>query len=143
MEKRGFTLVELAFVLAIIGILVAMTVPAFDGIVGRARAVEARTTLEAIVHAEHAWRRDHGSYLALPAAPASVPKGTEVPFEAGDPWRRLGVAIEGTVRYQYSVTLDGTTFHAVAAGDLDGDGAHSRFTMRGDTLELVVENEGE
>lgn len=50
--RRGFTLLELCFVITLIGLLAAVTVPAYDVVHRRALALEAPTMLEAISNAE-------------------------------------------------------------------------------------------
>lgn len=140
MRKRGFTLVELAFVLAVLGLLAGMTVPAYQQSVRRAQSAEAALLLEHIANEELAWRRDHGAFLACGAMPAQPPKGEAVAFDASGCWRDLGLRVEGPVRYSYRVELHGETFRAIAEGDLDGDGVRSVFTLDGAGLDLTVQD---
>ena len=49
--------------------------------------------------------------------------------------------VDGRVWYRYQVRLDGDSFVAVAEGDLDGDGAPSRFTLSGRDLQVAVRDE--
>ena len=142
MRRRGFTLIELAMVLAVIGILVSLAVPGYRAILLRARASEARTALQGIADAELRYFRDLHRFLACAPSPAAVPQGTSIRFDAAAPgWSDLGVSMQGAVRYRYQVSLDGPTFLAIAQGDLDGDGKSSTFTLRGDTLEFTIEDE--
>ncbi|MCP1110955.1 prepilin-type N-terminal cleavage/methylation domain-containing protein [Ohessyouella blattaphilus] len=48
-NKKGFTLVELVVVIAIIAILAAVTVPSFNGYLKRQKAEECRTQQKALV----------------------------------------------------------------------------------------------
>ena len=125
--RRGFTLIELALVIAIIGLLTTMVVPAYDLLVRRARAAEVRSTLEAIADAELAHRRDTGSYL---------PCGSPGPglFEL-DPkaqcWSDLGIHFGAAPRFRYAVAADRGSFTALAVGDQDHDGKLARFRLEG------------
>ena len=143
MRSRGFTLIELAMVLAVLGLLASLAVPSYRGVLLRARAAEARIGLEGIADAELRYFRDHGRFLACaPEPPGAPPRGTTARFDATAPgWRELGFRMEGPVRYRYEIGLEGTTFVAIARGDLTGDGKSSTFTLRGDTLKLTVEDE--
>ena len=140
MRRRGFTLMELALVLSVIGVLTALAVPSLQGVMRRARAAEARTLMEAIAHAELAYFRDHGKYLAC-TSPAPPPGGATA-FGGGQAcWEALGVKVDGHVRYRYEVALAGPSFTVTAEGDLDGDGLRSRFVLDGATLRLQVTEE--
>jgi prepilin-type N-terminal cleavage/methylation domain-containing protein len=140
-SSSGFTLVELAFVLAVLGILVSTAVPAFQLTVRRAQAAEAPLMLEQIVNSQLAYRRDHGTFLACASSGPAIPAGTTTVFDAAaDGWRDLGLAAEGPVRFRYRVELDGDSFLAIAEGDLDGDGASSRFSLDGRTLSLSTQD---
>jgi prepilin-type N-terminal cleavage/methylation domain-containing protein len=140
--KRGFTIIELALVLAVMGVLVAATAPTIHFLMLNARTSEARTMLSAIAHAELRHRRDHGQVLACPAE-GEVPKGP-VRFPSERPcWKALGVETDGEVRYRYSVVVGPSGWTALAEGDLDGDGVTSTFSLDGATLALTVAREFE
>jgi prepilin-type N-terminal cleavage/methylation domain-containing protein len=138
--RRGFTIIELSFVLAVMAILVGLTVPTYQFLVHRARADEARTTVHAIAHAELQYHRDHRRYLpcedgaAIPRGPARFPNDKAC-------WEQLGIRLDGPVRYRYQVKQDGDSFTVLAEGDLDGDGRSSLFSLAGRDLQLTVKDE--
>lgn len=137
--RRGFSILELSYVLAVMGIVVALTVPAYDVFLKRARVDEARTMLAAIAHAELRHFRDRGSYLACAAA-GPVPQGP-VKFPTEPCWKELGLEVGGEVRFRYSVELAEGTFVAVAEADLDADGEASSFRWNGRLSSLAIERE--
>ncbi len=140
--RRGFTLIELAFVLAVIGILTALSVPGYRSLVLRPRAAEARMGVEGIADAELRYFRDHGRFVACPSMPAATPRGNTARFDGRAPgWKELAFSMEGSVRYRYEVVLDGDSFKVLARGDLDGDGVESLYTLRGKDLALSIEGE--
>jgi prepilin-type N-terminal cleavage/methylation domain-containing protein len=133
--KKGFTLLELAAVLALIGTVVALGAPRYERFLLAARAAEAPAILEAIAHAEKAYFRDHGHYLACEATLEKPPPGGVVTFTATtDGWKDLAFAPDGGTRFSYTVeSTDGRSFRVVAHGDLDGDGVVSTYTYDGRT----------
>ncbi|MBW2039899.1 MAG: prepilin-type N-terminal cleavage/methylation domain-containing protein [Deltaproteobacteria bacterium] len=62
MDKRGVTLLELMIVVAIVGILAAVAIPAYDGYVTRSRRSNAFTALETVRAAQEMYRAEHGFY---------------------------------------------------------------------------------
>lgn len=50
MNKRGFTLIELMIVVAIVGILLAMLVPKFEQLCKKAKAKQAASPHSRVVH---------------------------------------------------------------------------------------------
>ncbi len=137
--RRGFTLIELCFVIAIMGLLVAIVVPTYEVLLRRAQAEEAPAMLQAIAHAELQHFRDQGRYLACPAT-GEIPRGP-APFPNGQQcWQDLGIQVGGEVRYRYGVTMDGGDFLVTAEGDLDRDGAPSRYTLRGRDRSVEIED---
>lgn len=138
--KKGYTLIELSFVLAMIGVLSALAVPIYDSVLKRVRASEARANLPAIAHAEMQHYRDQGRYLDCPAF-GPVPQGAST-FPSGEAcWKELGISISGEVRYRYGVIVEEQSFRVVAEGDLDRDGTASRFTFHGIDGSIEVERE--
>ncbi|MDP2341086.1 MAG: prepilin-type N-terminal cleavage/methylation domain-containing protein [Deltaproteobacteria bacterium] len=138
--RRAFTLLELAAVLALIGLLSAAAVPALSRMVNRGRASEAVGIVEAIAHGELRHFRDRGRFLACPPTPAAPPAGTTALFDGRGPWQALGVEIVGPVRYSYAVELVDGSFRVTASGDLDGDGVLGHYALDGRTM-LVTEHE--
>jgi prepilin-type N-terminal cleavage/methylation domain-containing protein len=141
MRRKGFTLLELSVVLSVLGILIALAVPGFRTAILKAKAAEARTVVEAIADAEQRHYRDSGKYLACESSP-TLPPGSPASFDASRPgWKELGFQIDGPVRYRYEVVLVGTSFKVTAAGDLDGDGVRSTYTLDGSNLALAITEE--
>lgn len=141
-KQAGFTLIELTFVIAGIAVLSALAVPGYDLFLRRTRLSEARAALEGMVHAENAWHRDHGTFVACAPSSDAIPKGTTSHFDASRAgWKEIGIALDGEVRYQYEIALEGKTFRAIARGDLDGDGKPSTIEIRGDDFSIQATDE--
>ena len=108
-NARGFTLIELMIVVAIIGILVSIAIPGYRRMTCQARQGEAKAGLKALYVAEEAYRGEHDTYLA----------GVEAQLIL------MGFLQSGAKsRYDLEVTAaTATTFSATATGlgDMAGD----------------------
>jgi len=126
-DKRGFSLVELMIVVAIIAILAAIAIPSFLRFALRSKTAEATSNLAGIRTGEEAYRAEHDVYVACTAYPAAVPPagGTMWLAAAAGNFTPMGFAADGVVRYQYDVVINAEDampyFTASATGDLDDD----------------------
>ena len=83
----GYTLVELMIVVAIIGILAALAVPAYRSYVFRTRAAAGPTLLGAIAVRQEAYYAEFGQYVDVPTTNGGAPGTTSYP--SGGDWTGL------------------------------------------------------
>lgn len=103
--SKGFTLIELMIVVAIIGILAAIAIPNFVKFQCRSKQSEAKTNLKAMYVAEESYYGEYDAFIALTAA-QTAPGGTNP----------VGFQAKGQkIRYSYTAT-GGTTFVGNAKG---------------------------
>mgnify|MGYP003450108690 CR=1 FL=1 len=120
-KRRGFTLMELMSVVAIVGILSAVAIPTFSSYIYKARTSEATEFLGVIRLREESYRSEFGVYC--PTLPASavpndyksldtpsnlVPDPTTTrrdpkPFSSHTQGGHLGARPTGPVRFGYGV----------------------------------------
>jgi len=134
-KERGFSLVELMIVVAIIAILAAIAIPAFMRFAMKSKTSEATGNLSAIRTCQEAYRAEDDVYLpcienpGLP--PTAAPRAWDLTLGAVD-FDLIGFAPDGLIRYSYRVDWVDTApnvFTAVATGDLDDDSTPATFTI--------------
>ncbi len=132
-NQKGFTLIELMIVVAIIGILAAIAIPNFISYQKKAKTSEAKTNLHAIATSQEAYKAENDVYLTCGAYPANATSAKVVwdPLDAAAAdFKTIGFRPSGDVYYTYEVATDAATstdFTADATADLDGDGVLGRF----------------
>jgi prepilin-type N-terminal cleavage/methylation domain-containing protein len=143
--QKGFTLIELMIVVAIIGILAAVAIPAFMDYMKRSKKTEAALQLNKIGKNAKRSYSESSSYVTgiatqLPGKPGGGgccggPNNhcTAVPASfALDPvWKALDFQIDEDSLFYYDYTGAATTFTAKATGDLDCDNVEIVYTLAG------------
>jgi len=135
-SSRGFTLIELMIVVAIIGILASIGAPMFMHAQLRARATERPIVARAIATAVGDVFRQTGSAGFVgdfnPPVPAVTVKRPINWRSSGWPQLHDRLTVEGDVYYSYYFAAveagPASSLTVIAVGDLDGDGQPSTKT---------------
>jgi len=133
-SKKGFSLVELMIVVAIIGILAAIAIPNFVAMQYRAKRAEVPGNVDGIKTSELAYDAAFDAFIV-----ESTPRPNTIALSAADKVQRawvtgtgfdtLGWAPDGKVRGAYSVnSTSSTDFLVTGECNVDGDGTASSWT---------------
>jgi type IV pilus assembly protein PilA len=146
-KQKGFTLIELMIVVAIIGILAAVAIPAFLEYMKSGKGSEADIALNRLAKSSKTYRIKNsgfhpGTQALLPgtnscnAAGKMYAKGTMGPLiaalGAGNPFYDMEFDVEDAFRFDYDYNGDGAggdTFTADAVGDTDCDSGGGALTV--------------
>jgi len=104
-SQKGFTLIELMIVVAIIGILAAIAIPNFLTYQMKSRQSEAKTNLQAIRTSQIAFQAERGCYLGVTAEPVAMAVPAALTKSVPVAWG-IGVAPVGALDF----CLAGGTF---------------------------------
>jgi len=130
--NKGFTLIELMIVVAIIGILAAIAIPNFMTYQAKSRQSEAKVGLGGIFTTATSYFAENGTYSVLPTglgyAPAGSPKYT---FS----YNSAQINTVGTATICNGVTTvvapvaTASAFTSGARGNIDGDNTCDEWTI--------------
>ena len=119
-NRKGFTLIELMIVVVIIGILAALAIPRFMKATAKAKQSEAKQLLKQIYTMESTYRQANNSYGDNGLTSAA---GTFFTFP------QIGVEIQSSAIYNYSIVAGVNTFTATATANIDDDATIDTWTI--------------
>jgi type IV pilus assembly protein PilA len=136
---RGFTLIELMIVVAIIGILAAVAIPAFMDYMKKSKKTEASLQLNKIAKNSKTYFITNAGFVTtngatLPGAGGAACSGPNkhfavVDWSADAGWKELDFQIDEPNLFSYTYTGGSTAATATAIGDLDCDTTLITYTL--------------
>jgi type IV pilus assembly protein PilE len=125
-RQKGVTLIELMIVIAIVAIIGAIAIPAYNGYVREAKFSTAMHNMETLRVFLEDWNLENGTYLLTGATNTAAPTTAELSSILG--WSPDG----DKGNYSYTVSLEASTYHITVEDVSDATiwaRCESRFTV--------------
>lgn len=137
--RRGFSLIEVMIVIAIIAFFAVLALPNFMSFLAKAKRSEAHIQLRALYMLQKTYFAEHGTYCDKLQGPNSLnwkPEG-QVNYTYGFPGSAVVGALGAPASSLGGASASAQAFTIAAAGDIDNDGEVDLLTIN-EKGEIVV-----
>jgi len=127
--RRGFTLIEMIVVVAIITVLGSIAIPRYIEVQNRARRAELPTIIDSLYTAQKSYHAANDAYLVIPTnTPRDTPNRQLAVWPDNTEFNKLDWHSDGQVRGVYRLEGDGeNTFRIIGESDVDNDGTRAQY----------------